>query len=120
MPTCVICNERQATLKCKQCGKEICNPCAHKDANGAFCGLSCSQQFAQYLDAQEVRSGQAQGKKGGGLLGKVIIIVVIIVIGVAVLWKLGFISKKDVDKLQDAKKQMLEKGKEAIDKAQQK
>ena len=110
MATCQLCNDRQATLKCKQCGKEICNPCAHKGAHGAFCGLNCAQAFSEHVGQQEAAAAGAPVKKGGGLFVKIIVLIVIAAAVIVVLMKLGILKTEDVEK-------RLNEGKRAVEKA---
>jgi hypothetical protein len=111
---CVVCHEKEATLRCRQCGKAICSSCSHKDANGAFCSRGCGAQYREYLGSRDTR---VKLKKGGmPLLVKLIGAVVVLAIVVFALIKLGIIKREDVEKAGEAVKGATE---QAVDKAKE-
>lgn len=126
---CVQCHDREATLRCRQCGKNVCDTCAQKEANGAFCSRECSAKFREYLDKTENAPKPAKG--GAGLITKLVGAVIVIILIIVVLVKTGVISKKDVEKIRenpagalkdatDAAKRAAQQGTEAVQKEAQK
>lgn len=77
----------EATVRCKQCGKPVCDACVEPGPTGRFCSPSCRQKhevFMQRAQQLDGRSGSGIFVKLRGLLGTVVIIVVVLaVIGVA-------------------------------------
>jgi hypothetical protein len=55
---CVVCHEKEAAHRCIQCHKPVCEECAFKDDQGAFCGRDCSAAYRSYKRADQ-RAAQA-------------------------------------------------------------
>jgi hypothetical protein len=50
---CVVCHDRPADHRCRQCHKLVCDECAFKDDNGVFCCRDCAAAFRSYKQAAE-------------------------------------------------------------------
>ena len=77
----------EATVRCKQCGKPVCDTCVESGPTGRFCSPACRQKhetFMQRAQQMEGRAGSGIFVKLRGLIGSIImILVVLVVIGVA-------------------------------------
>ena len=90
---CVVCHDKAAAFRCIQCHKPVCDECAHKDENGAFCSRECAGQYRSY--AQVAR--KAAAKKGS--LGKVILLVILLAVAAFIAWKRGLLPSSITDRL---------------------
>jgi len=48
--TCINHPDRDASLRCSQCWRPLCNECAIKTENGVFCSNDCSQKNKGFND----------------------------------------------------------------------
>ena len=79
--TCNVCHERGAEFRCIGCHKPVCDACAFKDANGAFCSRACAAKYRDF------RESEARVESKGGGLGKVILILIVLAaIAAAIAW----------------------------------
>jgi hypothetical protein len=106
---CRVCHERPASLRCKHCGKPVCDECSFKGKDGVFCSRKCASDYSEYQDSEK----PAPVKRRGSLLRKIIILALILAAILFALFKLGIISSDDVESLR-------QQGKGAIQELQQK
>ena len=92
---CVVCHDRPAAFRCIQCHKPVCDDCAFKTENGAFCSRQCAGAYREFQQAQGRKAG---GKKSGGLLKTLVVLIVLAAIAVFALVQLGVFSKEDIDR----------------------
>ena len=78
--TCVVCHNQPAAFRCKQCHKPMCDECAFKDDNGAFCSRECAANYRSFKQAPPL---EPRGK-AGSLLKTVVILVLLAAVAVAV------------------------------------
>lgn len=67
----------EATVRCKQCGKPVCNTCVVQGSTGRFCSDSCHQRHEAYTQRAQELDGKARGSafiKLRSILGTLIII----------------------------------------------
>jgi len=78
---CVVCHDRPATFRCIQCHKPVCDDCAFKTENGAFCGRECATNYREFMRAQA-----STAKRSGGLVKPLIGLIILAAIVAAVLY----------------------------------
>ena len=82
---CVVCHTRPAAFRCIQCHKPVCDECAFKDDNGAFCCRECAASYRAFKHAQ-ARAPVEQGAKRGGR--GILILVLILALAAFAAWRL--------------------------------
>jgi len=76
----------EATVRCKQCGRPVCDACVATGPTGRFCSEACRSKHEAFMQQAQQLEGKGRGstlvqlKKLAGSL--VVIAVVLIVIGV--------------------------------------
>ena len=93
---CVVCHDRPAAFRCIRCHKPVCDVCAFKDENGAFCSRECSASYRSYRQAQ-ARTAVAARRRGGLL--KLVIVLLIVAAAAYAAWKLGLLPTSVTDRL---------------------
>ena len=85
MPTAFCSNhpDLQAVARCKGCRKLLCNKCRNRGHDGWYCGDSCMKKQA---GQQEIVQAHDEGRKRGGLLGKLVPLIGIAAIAGAGYW----------------------------------
>jgi hypothetical protein len=80
-----------ASARCKQCHKPICNTCKVDSAVGIFCSQGCQQKYEGFVQRVAQHEGMRKpgtlGTKIKGLIGKLIVILILLV-ALGVLGKL--------------------------------
>ena len=84
---CVVCHDKQASFRCIQCHKPVCNDCAIKTDDGAFCSRKCANDYREFR-----RAYAKEEKKKGGLL-KLIVVLIILAALVYGAHHFGLLSK---------------------------
>lgn len=76
---CVVCNERDATLRCRQCHKWVCDSCAFKNEDGAFCERECA---TKYRDFQKAQPDEEEEERGliARLVRKIVVLLIVVVL----------------------------------------
>ena len=114
--TCNVCHERPARLRCIQCHKPVCDICAHKDANGAFCTRTCGARYAEFQ-----RANRPVKPAGSPLLVKLVGLIVGLIALAVIVYLTGlhrmFLPKETADKIDKNVQQGVNAGKKAVDKA---
>ena len=86
--TCVVCHVEPAVFRCIQCHKPVCDSCAFKSENGAFCSRQCANTYRAYKTAPEpVRA------KGAGGIFKLIGAIVVLAVLAWLAWKMDWIPQ---------------------------
>lgn len=78
---CVVCHDQVAAFRCKQCHKPMCDECAFKDENGAFCSRECAANYRSFKQAK----ARTPARKAGSLLRTVIILILLAAVAAAAL-----------------------------------
>jgi len=77
----------EATVRCKQCGRPVCDSCTVQGPTGRFCGDPCKQKheaFAQSAQAQNVKvGGSLFTRLKNGVVTLIIVAAVLVAAGVA-------------------------------------
>ena len=55
----------EATVRCKQCGKPVCDACVVQGPTGLFCSTVCKEKHQAFM----TRAQQLEAKKAGSSLG---------------------------------------------------
>ena len=92
---CVVCQDNPAAFRCIQCHKPVCDACAFKDENGAFCTRECAAKYRSFRQAQ---AGTGRRKRSSGL-STLIIVLVALAAAAAGAWKLGLLPSSLTDRL---------------------
>jgi len=92
---CVVCHDSPAAFHCIQCHRPVCDACAFKDENGAFCARECAAKYRSFRQAQARTSRR---KRSGGLLTAIIVLVALAAAAVGA-WKLGLLPSSLTDRL---------------------
>lgn len=117
---CVVCNDRKATLRCISCHKPICDDCAFKNTNGAFCSRDCSADYESFKKTKTPEKG-----KGGvltGVLRKLVVLLILLVAAGAVYVygaKQGWFGEKEKKRVQEQEERIEEKWREGEEKLQE-
>ncbi len=87
----------EATVRCKQCGKPVCNACVEQGSTGRFCSPACRQKHEAFMKRSQELDGKARSSvfiKLRSLLGTLIIVtVVLVLLGVAgSFWEIPVLS----------------------------
>ena len=77
---CVVCHDEPAAFRCKQCHKPVCDECAFKDENGAFCRRECAANYRSFKQHKAL----TRPAKAGSLLKTIVILIVLAAAAVAV------------------------------------
>jgi len=85
---CVVCHDRPAAFRCIQCHKPVCDDCAFKDDNGAFCSRECAANYRSFKRAQAASAP----RRRGSLLKVLLVLLILAAIAAAVAWRLGFLE----------------------------
>ncbi len=76
----------EATARCKQCGKPVCNTCVEQGPTGRFCSPACRQKHEAFMKRSQELDGKARSStfiKLRSLLGTLIIVAAaLLVLGV--------------------------------------
>jgi len=81
---CVVCHTRLAAFRCIQCHKPVCDECAFKDDNGAFCCRECAASYRSFKQAEARAPVHRESKGGRGIL----LLIVILALAAFAVWKL--------------------------------
>ena len=81
---CVVCHDNVATFRCVQCHKPVCDECAFKTENGAFCSRECAANYREFRRAE----AKAPRARSGGLLKPLIGLIIIALIVLAIAYKM--------------------------------
>lgn len=107
---CVICNKNPVQNRCMQCHKAICNACAFKTENGAFCSRKCA---ATYKDFKEQRTAPARRPRSS-LGHKFVVLVCLLIAAAVVAWFMDWIPESTKDKVKDTATSITEKAKKGV------
>jgi len=88
----VVCHDKEATHRCIQCHKPVCDDCSFKDDQGVFCGRDCAGAHRSYGEAD------ARHKKSGGK--RVVLLILVIAAVLVCLVVLGKQGKGPFKSLQ--------------------
>ena len=103
--TCVVCHDQPAAFRCKQCHKPVCDECAFKDENGAFCRRECA---ANYRSFQQIQA-RTHPAKVGSLLKTIVILVLFAAVAVAVFAygaKKGWFGQEARERVNDTQRRL--------------
>ena len=78
----------EATLRCKQCGKPICDACVVVGATGCFCSPGCKEKHEAFTQ----RSQALETKARPSLLPKLKRLLTTLIVLVAVLFAAGLVA----------------------------
>ena len=93
---CVVCHTREMTFRCIQCHKPVCDECAFKDANGAFCCRECSASYKAYKDYSP---GVEKARPRGSPIVTVLLVVILLAAAAFAAWKLGLIPEATKERI---------------------
>lgn len=93
--TCVVCHDRPAMFRCKQCHKPVCDDCAFKDENGAFCSRECSAGYRSFKQAE----ARAPTRRKGSPVRTLILLLVLLAIALAAAWKLDLLPESVTERI---------------------
>lgn len=79
----------EAAVRCKQCGKPVCNTCVVVGPTGKFCSNGCQQRHLAFTQ----RAQQLDGKAGTGVFMRVRNLVGALIIVVAVVAVVLFVGR---------------------------
>ncbi len=123
---CVVCHKNEATTRCRQCHKWVCDSCAFKDDNGAFCSRGCS---TKYRDFQKSQASDAE-QTGKGLMSwmiRKIVVVLLLVLLAAALYVYGAQKgwfgeqeKSRVEKGREVLREKLDRGSKKLNELEEK
>jgi len=85
---CVVCHDQPAAFRCVQCHKPVCDECAFKDDNGAFCSRECAANYRSFKRAETASAR----RRSGGLLKTLIILLVLAAVALVVAWRQGVLK----------------------------
>ena len=60
---CVVCHLRESLFRCIQCHKPVCDECAFKTTEGAFCGRDCATSYRDYMTAKRESEAKERARK---------------------------------------------------------
>ena len=103
--TCVVCHDQPAAFRCKQCHKPVCDECAFKDENGAFCRRECAANYRSFKQAQ----ARTRPAKAGSLLKTIVILVLLAAVAVAVFAygaKKGWFGQEARERVNDTQRRL--------------
>ena len=92
---CVVCHDNPSAFLCIQCHKPVCDDCAFKDENGAFCSRDCA---ANYRSFRQAEARTATCCRIGGLT-KLIIVLLVLAAAAVAAWKLDLLPSSVTDRL---------------------
>jgi len=75
---CVVCHDRPMKFRCMQCHKTVCEQCAFRIEEGAFCSRECSDAYSDRRHAEPAGAS----RRGGGLRSVVKLLIGLIVLAV--------------------------------------
>jgi len=61
---CVVCHEKPGRFQCRQCHRLVCDECAFKVTDGAFCGRDCAAKFVAF----KKHHAAAEAARGGSVM----------------------------------------------------
>ncbi len=87
----------ESSVRCKQCGKPVCNACVVVGPRGRFCSIPCQQRFEAFAQQAQASETKARGSffvKLRNTVGALVIIVVALaVVGVvSILFEVPVLS----------------------------
>jgi hypothetical protein len=86
---CVVCHDREARFRCIQCHKPVCDECAFKTDQGAFCSRDCATAYRSFKESYD---GPEAGRRSAvGSLLKLLLLLVVLAAAAAALYYLGLI-----------------------------
>jgi len=85
---CVVCHDRDAVYRCLECHKPVCDECAFKTDQGAFCSRRCS---ARYMDFKRAQRPAKPTRKRGHPIALLLVVVALAAITFAVAWRQGWL-----------------------------
>ena len=103
---CVVCHTREMTFRCIQCHKPVCDECAFKDANGAFCCRECSASYKAY---KEYPPAVEKARPRGNPIAAVLLVVILLAAAAYAAWKLGLIPEETKKRIRQAARNATEK-----------
>jgi uncharacterized membrane protein len=80
---CVVCHKNDASLRCRQCHKWVCDSCAFKDDNGAFCGRECANKYRDFQKSQTSGTEKAGKSMISSLIKKVFVLLLLLLLAAA-------------------------------------
>ena len=98
MGTCLNHPGFEATARCKQCNKPICNTCQTKGPTGIFCSEECKEKHEAFIkrahQIENLKKPSSFKLKLGILLGKLLAVVVLLagVVTLAILFDIPVLS----------------------------
>lgn len=76
----------EATVRCKQCGRPVCDACVVTGPTGRFCSQPCKQKHEAFYQKAQGMDGKARSsffiKLKGLLSGVIILVAVLAAVGV--------------------------------------
>ena len=95
----------EATVRCKQCGKPVCNTCVVIGPTGRFCSAGCQQRHQAFAQ----RAQQLDGKTRSGLFMRIRNAVAALIVLAAVVGVALFLGRMfDVPVLKDLAQKAME------------
>jgi len=102
---CVICHDRPASFRCLECHKPVCDECAFKAAEGAFCSRNCA---TRYRDFKMSQAPAARGRSGS-LLKTLILLIALAAVALGIAWWKGWLPESWKARVEQKATQLKEK-----------
>ena len=102
---CVVCHDQAAQFRCRQCHKPVCDDCAFKDENGAFCSRKCAANCRTWKEAE---ARPALRRVRSSLKGFVIVVILALIVAAVFVYgaKRGWFGEKAARMVTDTQRRV--------------